>query len=368
MNFIRDIIGEKRQTGGQAGALRDDRADGAPAGAGAATPSPVQQTSPDRPVTPQRPERPALADRAPAVGRPVSEDRQPQPAADRDLHQQLRSIFLAEEKDRLPDSPATGPDPAEITATEPDHAPLRAAIARVEQTWCNDEALSADDLSAPWEDDAAQSEAPDLPEPAPAASEAVAEPVVTDRPEPAEPPSASSPETISVPAPAMGRGAARNGRVRTRLLGFNIDRDDDVDPIAGGQAAAPAAYTRFPLGWLIVTDGPGRGAAFTLFNGVSQIGRGKEQTVSLDFGDNSISRENHAAIAYDPMQNSFFIGHGGKANLVRRNDRPVLATEELGSGDRITIGETSLRFVALCGPDFNWQDADTGHWSDAAHG
>jgi pSer/pThr/pTyr-binding forkhead associated (FHA) protein len=68
----------------------------------------------------------------------------------------------------------------------------------------------------------------------------------------------------------------------------------------------------------------------------------------------AISRENHAAIAYDEEQSAFFIGHGGKANIVRLNGRPVLSTEELSTGDRIRIGETTLQFVAMCGPEFNW--------------
>ncbi|OUS36603.1 hypothetical protein A9Q94_08855 [Rhodobacterales bacterium 56_14_T64] len=110
--------------------------------------------------------------------------------------------------------------------------------------------------------------------------------------------------------------------------------------------------------------GPGRGATYTLFSGVTVIGRGEDQTVRLDFGDNSISRDNHAAIAFDAEKNAFYIGHGGKANLVRRNDRPVLSTEELGMGDLIRIGETTLRFVPLCGPDFGWNEAQQ---SDAGH-
>jgi pSer/pThr/pTyr-binding forkhead associated (FHA) protein len=85
------------------------------------------------------------------------------------------------------------------------------------------------------------------------------------------------------------------------------------------------------------------------------IGRGDDQVIRLDFGDNSISRNNHAAVAYDEEQNKFYIGHGGKSNIIRRNARPVLSTEELHHADLIRIGETTLRFVALCGSDFKWQ-------------
>ncbi|MBY6068933.1 FHA domain-containing protein [Leisingera aquaemixtae] len=164
----------------------------------------------------------------------------------------------------------------------------------------------------------------------------------------------------------MGRGASRAGRVKTRLLGFSPAQAPGSDPFSRSAEGAAPGYTQFPVGWLAVVQGPGRGAAFTLFSGVSVIGRGEDQTVRLDFGDNSISRDNHAAIAYDPEQKSFYIGHGGKANLVRRNGRPVLSTEELAAGDVIRIGETTLRFVPLCGADFGWDQPQQRDGSHAA--
>ncbi len=173
---------------------------------------------------------------------------------------------------------------------------------------------------------------------------------------------------VDVPAPAMGRGGARaGGRVKTRLLGFNpgaapdpFARDRQHGTASGGASAALPAYSEFPVGWLAVIRGPGRGATFTLFAGVSTIGRGTGQTVQLDFGDSAISREQHAAIAFDPEDQAFYVGHGGKANLVRLNNRPVLSTEVLKAGDTLRIGETELRFVPLCDQSFAWDDAAEG--------
>uniref|UniRef100_UPI0010812CE2 FHA domain-containing protein n=1 Tax=Tabrizicola caldifontis TaxID=2528036 RepID=UPI0010812CE2 len=116
----------------------------------------------------------------------------------------------------------------------------------------------------------------------------------------------------------------------------------------------------FPTGWLVVKSGPGRGAAFALSQGVSQIGRGTDQTVALDFGDMAISRQNHASIAYDGATHRFHIGHGGKSNLVRLNGRPLLSTEELREGDEIQIGETTLVLKVLCTPAFNWSSTEAG--------
>ncbi|MFK7746185.1 MAG: FHA domain-containing protein [Roseobacter sp.] len=163
-----------------------------------------------------------------------------------------------------------------------------------------------------------------------------------------------------MPAPAVGRGANRSGRVKTRLLGFSGDIGDQDDPFAKSGSLDSA----FPVGWLVVISDQGRGACFALHDGVSTIGRSKDQTVCLNFGDNSISRSNHVSVAYDAEQNKFFIGHGGKSNLVRLNSAPLLSTEELRSKDVIRLGETKLRFIALCEDDFRWasdQEQITNH-------
>ena len=88
--------------------------------------------------------------------------------------------------------------------------------------------------------------------------------------------------------------------------------------------------------------------------GLMQIGRNDDQAIQLDFGDTGISRSNHAVIAYDPEDRKCYLGHGGKANLVRINNMPLLSTEELTSGDMIRLGETRLRFVAFCDDSFDW--------------
>ena len=93
--------------------------------------------------------------------------------------------------------------------------------------------------------------------------------------------------------------------------------------------------------------------------GVSQIGRGTDQTIALDFGDMAISRQHHAAIAYDPMSHQFHLGHGGKSNLVRLNGKPLLSTAVVGDGDEIQIGETTLVLKVLCTADFNWSSVDS---------
>jgi hypothetical protein len=150
----------------------------------------------------------------------------------------------------------------------------------------------------------------------------------------------------------------RRRRNATRVLGFDPTANDVVNPFDTTPKAKPAERTKFPVGWMLISEGPGRGECFTLEAGMSQIGRGEDQAIQLDFGDNSISRSNHAAIVYDTETHIFKLGHGGKKNVVRLNDEPVISNETLTAGDKIKIGETTLHFVPLCSADFNWTDAD----------
>lgn len=162
----------------------------------------------------------------------------------------------------------------------------------------------------------------------------------------------AKPEDQDVVAPEEPVAPAKAERPKTRLLGF-----DDVaapDLFDKNKPVATAATTRFPVGWLVVTDGPGRGESFTLLTGMSQIGRGPDQAVQLDFGDEAITRSNHAAIVYDIETHSFLMGHGGKSNVVRLNGKPLISTETLKSGDVIRIGETCLQLVVFATPEFNW--------------
>ena len=158
---------------------------------------------------------------------------------------------------------------------------------------------------------------------------------------------------------APGPQASVGGRAKTRLLGFQSATLTGRDLFADTAASNARAGQRYPVGWVVVIGGPGRGACFTLTTGVASIGRASDQTIALDFGDGSISRENHASIAYDDEANRFYLGQGGKSNIVRLNGRPVLSTEDLADGDTIRIGETELRFVAFCGEGFEWAVEET---------
>lgn len=276
-----------------------------------------------------------------------------------------------------PEPPAPAPESEQIQATGPASAPAQSAEqppavqppapeAHEPETYEEPEEAAAP-IPNPASDAAIremlQRRAP-APAPAPAPAEPARAEILDSAPAAQAAPAAPvAPDTVAgveVPAPSAGRAARKAGRVKTRLLGFGAI-ENETDPFAQDRNARPSGQSMYPVGWIVIADGPGRGNAFTLFDGVSQIGRGEDQAVRLDFGDNSISRSNHAAVAYDREGRAFFLGHGGKANLVRLNGAPVLSTEPLHSGAEIRIGETTLRFISLCGENFDW---DGGHNED----
>ncbi len=196
----------------------------------------------------------------------------------------------------------------------------------------------------------------------PAAPVAPVAPVVSVAP---AAPVAAPPVAQSVPQPARAEAVEtpekrRVGRVKTRLLGFEHASKPGVDMFDRSPNSAPGAdkiaQPSFPVGWLVVVKGPGRGETFALHAGMSQIGRDEDQAVQLDYGDETISRNNHAAIVYDVETHAFLMGHGGKVNVVRLNGKPLICTEEVKNTDLIRIGETTLRLVALCDAEFNWEE------------
>ena len=148
----------------------------------------------------------------------------------------------------------------------------------------------------------------------------------------------------------------------TQSIDLNAWHDGGINRFGFGDRQSAVDFQQRPNGIdrvEVVSDFSGTPARTAA---VSNIGLG---TVRLDFGDTSISRNNHAAVAFDTEQSKFFLGHGGKSNLVRLNGKPVLSTEEMSNGDQIRIGETTLKFVALCGEEFTWKSTEGADTTNA---
>ncbi len=133
----------------------------------------------------------------------------------------------------------------------------------------------------------------------------------------------------------------------TRLVG-------PADPAAA--PPPPLLANEDPVvGWVVVVEGPGKGTSLPLGYGMNDLARSAAARVPLDFGDDLIARSQHAIITFDPRSLTFFVQHGTSKNLTYVGDIPVLIPQELSSGQEVTLGATRLRFIALCGRDFDWQ-------------
>lgn len=137
-----------------------------------------------------------------------------------------------------------------------------------------------------------------------------------------------------------------------KTAGAAADRYDPTMPLGYDKVQNDAMMQ--PLaGWIVCVEGPEKGRDYRLHEENNYIGRSSQMDVCIP-GDPTISRENHAIIAYDNLDRTFYFAPAGGASIVRHNGKAVLSTVELKAGDRIQIGKCVFMFVPLCGENFQW--------------
>ena len=114
------------------------------------------------------------------------------------------------------------------------------------------------------------------------------------------------------------------------------------------------------VGWLVCVEGSEKGKDYKFYARANTIGRNDKNDICIK-GDNAISRENHARIAYDPKHNSYYLLPGESTNTVYLNDDPVYTSAPLKSYDVIQIGEGKYIVITLCNKKFSWESGvDSG--------
>ncbi len=148
-----------------------------------------------------------------------------------------------------------------------------------------------------------------------------------------------APAPSPVPAPAPGPGAA--ARVPPADAGKTVPlerKKRGIDPV---------------VGWLVCVEGADRGQDYRLRSERNYIGRGETMDVRIEH-DETISRERHASVSFNPKNNQFKLHPGEGRGLVYLNEVDVDAATPLESGDIIELGQTKLMFVPLCDEAFTW--------------
>jgi hypothetical protein len=107
------------------------------------------------------------------------------------------------------------------------------------------------------------------------------------------------------------------------------------------------------VGWLVCVEGPDKGMDYRVRAENNAIGRSERMRICID-GDETISRENHALISFDPRSNIFTLVPGQAKGLVYLNDQALFSPQSLHPFSKIQLGKTVLLFVPLCGELFQW--------------
>jgi len=129
-------------------------------------------------------------------------------------------------------------------------------------------------------------------------------------------------------------------------------------------AAAPPGATRRlveetlgidpVVGWLVCIDGPDRGRDYRIRSENNFLGRDPSNHIAIT-GDDTISRQKHATVAFEPGERTFWLMPGGGTGLTYVNGRMVMAPAQLQPRDVIRLGKTSLMLVPFVDASFSWQ-------------
>lgn len=109
------------------------------------------------------------------------------------------------------------------------------------------------------------------------------------------------------------------------------------------------------VGWLTCIEGEDKGKDYRIEAKNNTIGRDERMDICIK-GDSTISRENHARLAYDVKHNAFHLIPAESTNSIYVNDEPTYVPTKLSPYDLIELGESKFLFVPLCNDKFNWQD------------
>lgn len=120
-----------------------------------------------------------------------------------------------------------------------------------------------------------------------------------------------------------------------------------------GLAAAPKGPV---TGWLVVLDGPARGQDLRLGEGRNFLGVDAAGNPAV-LDANSPLAVRRGIVVYDPQDNNWCALPGSSNELCTLNGKSLIEKMPLTAGDIFAVGGAQLRFVPLCGPEFNWNAA-----------
>jgi hypothetical protein len=139
----------------------------------------------------------------------------------------------------------------------------------------------------------------------------------------------------AAPEPPRARPPAPSAAGKTVSL---VQKKAGIDPV---------------VGWFVCVQGADRGRDFRIRPERNFIGRSDAMDICIP-GDDTVSRENHAIVSFNPKNSQFKLHPGDSHGMVYLNGHEVDAPQAIKAGDKIERGQPTLMFVPLCGRDFSW--------------
>lgn len=162
---------------------------------------------------------------------------------------------------------------------------------------------------------------------------------------------------IEVTIPLREQGAVNLKEVAERNLSSSLSLEDDDDMGKTVRYYDNSIGTEPVVGWLVCLNGENFGQSFVLKSGRNFIGRGRDMDIVLS-GDDSVSRNKHAIVVYEPKAKMFIAQPGESRELFYVNDRVVLNNEQIRKNDILSLGKTKLMLIPCCDECFCWEDAE----------
>lgn len=141
------------------------------------------------------------------------------------------------------------------------------------------------------------------------------------------------------------------------LLQWRLEAGSAIAQPGTAAEAGLAAAPKGPVtGWLVVLDGPARGQDLRLGEGRNFLGVDAAGNPAV-LDANSPLAVRRGIVVYDPQDNNWCALPGSSNELCTLNGKSLIEKMPLTAGDTFAVGGAQLRFVPLCGPEFNWNAA-----------
>ena len=155
------------------------------------------------------------------------------------------------------------------------------------------------------------------------------------------------------------------GRATSTIVFYIVGAGEKADILIDGVDVIPQLVTAVgavqqishslqkTTGWLVCIKGNMIGESFPIREGKNRIGRSTAMDIILLY-ENSISREDHACILYEPANRTFTLTSKHTQNIVKVNDQEPSGFITLHNRDVITLGKCTLVFISFCNEVFGW--------------